>query len=31
MLQPKVTDLITEEDYLQGELIGDVKHELIDC
>jgi Uma2 family endonuclease len=30
MLQPKDTELITEEDYLQGELTSDVKHELID-
>ncbi|MBU2569733.1 MAG: Uma2 family endonuclease [Gammaproteobacteria bacterium] len=30
MLIPKHTGLITEDDYLQGELIGDVKHELID-
>lgn len=30
MLRPKHTDLVSEEDYLQGELISDVKHELID-
>ncbi|CCE22884.1 protein of unknown function [Methylotuvimicrobium alcaliphilum 20Z] len=30
MLKPKVTELITEEDCLQGELINDVKHELND-
>lgn len=29
MLKPKHTDLITEKDYLQGELISDIKHELI--
>lgn len=30
MLRPKNTNSINEEDYLQGELISDVKHELID-
>lgn len=30
MLKPKNTNLVSEEDYLQGELISNVKHELID-
>lgn len=30
MLKLKNTNLVSEEDYLQGELISDVKHELID-
>ena len=30
MLKPKNTNLVSEEDYLQGELISSVKNELID-
>ena len=30
MLRPKITNSINEEDYLQGELTSDIKHELID-
>jgi Uma2 family endonuclease len=30
VLKPKNANLVSEEDYLQGELISDVKHELID-
>lgn len=30
MLKPKNKDLVSIEDYLQGELISDIKHELID-
>ena len=30
MLKTKNTNLVSEEDYLQGELIRDAKHELID-
>ncbi|WP_036254719.1 Uma2 family endonuclease [Methylobacter sp. BBA5.1] len=29
MLKPNNPDLVSEQDYLQGELISDVKHELI--
>lgn len=30
MLKPKNINIVTEEDYLQGELISEIKHELID-
>ena len=30
MLKPINTHILSEDDYLQGELVSDVKHELVD-